>query len=679
MSDPTHYSARSRAFLVLAVVCVFCSAALLFMVQPMLAKWLLPTLGGTPATWSTCLATFQLLLLAGYCYVHWATSQLASRALARAQLTFVPTACFAVWQADWSTPELQSTHPVLGIFALLIVRIGLPYTMLATSLPLLSHWVAPWGRRAIAVVNVASNAGALAGLLLYPFVIEPAWDVQRQLSLWSGGLLAFGGLMLATCTLSLSAPTPALPREESSLPPASQLIGWALYSLVPSALLLAATNHITTDIAATPLFWVVPLALYLLSYVMAFGIWSNAWRTPTLLLWGAATAALGINGFTQGAASFTQQIGATLLSLFAACLLCHGELALTRPATGLSRYYLVIASGGAAGGTLVGWVAPFTLSDHYELEFASLAIPVVLVVASRNVTVAWTRRQRSLLALAAGLCLPLLFGSLWVRTDRETHGGHIVERRRSLLGTQRVVDTEQQRFLVHGRIQHGMQLRDPAQHARPTMYFGAGTAVERVLTASHPERSRHIGVVGMGVGTLAAYGRLGDRMRFYEIDANVEDLAKQHFTFLADSKASIEIIIGDGRLSLQQEPPQHFDVLVLDAFSSDAVPVHLLTREAFEIYRSQLAADGVLLVNVSNRHLAVDRVVQASAQAIGWNCVLSETPSNAATHVSHVMWAVIGPNPGTLDAITTQLPTVTPTTSPVLWTDARASVLSILR
>jgi spermidine synthase len=224
-----------------------------------------------------------------------------------------------------------------------------------------------------------------------------------------------------------------------------------------------------------------------------------------------------------------------------------------------------------------------------------------------------------------------------------------------------------------------MQLRDEALRALPTLYFGPGTAAERVLTSTHPERPRRIGIVGMGAGTLASYGRPGDVMRFYEIDGNVVDLAQVHFSFLKDSKAHIEIVLGDGRLSLQQEAPQQFDVLVLDAFSSDAVPVHLLTREAFQIYRTQLADDGVLLVNVSNRHLAVDRVVRANARALGWECVLSETPTNTATHVTHVVWALLGQQPSTLRALTASMPSLTPTTTPVGWTDARASILSILR
>jgi hypothetical protein len=670
-----------RIFLPLMIACVFCSAGLLFTVQPMLAKWLLPALGGSPATWSACLATYQALLLVGYGYAHQITSRRDARSVARMQIALIPVACFALWHVDWSTESLSrqvsETPSVVEVVTLLMLRIGLPFAALATTLPITSRWVS--SREEVAALNVSSNAGALVGLLSYPFLIEPSCEVQRQLVLWSDAVLGVGVLMLATCALSIAMPTNQSEQTHPDPPTTRRVPTWLLCSMVPSALLLATTHHITTDIAATPLFWVAPLGLYLSSHVIAFGAWRASWRTPTIVLWGAATAMLGINGFTQGAASFTQQMAATLLSLFAACLLCHGELAATRPTTGLSLFYLVLAAGGALGGLLVGIVAPLTLSDQYELELASLAIPAVLLLAARTMTQSWSRSQRSLLSLAAGVCLPLLFGSLWIRSEQETHGGHIVERRRSLLGPLRVVDVDQQRFLVHGRIQHGMQLLSPTQRDTPTLYFARGTAAERVLTADRPDHGRHIGIVGMGVGTLATYGRPGDHIRFYELDGNVVELARKHFTFLADAQAHIDVVLGDGRLSLQREVPQNFDVLVLDAFSSDAVPVHLLTREAFALYRTHLAPDGVLLVNVSNRHLAVDRVVRDDAQSLGWPCALVETLSEASSHSSHVVWAVIAPSQAQLDALTTGLPVLTPATSAVPWTDSRASVLSILR
>jgi hypothetical protein len=681
MPGSTDRKPHSRLLLSIMLVCAFCSACLLFVAQPMLAKWLLPSLGGTPATWSACLATFQMLLLVGYGYVHWITRRVDARMVARAHLALVPTACFALWQVDWSTAALprSGTPTALDVVSLLLMRIGLPYAMLAMTLPLTSSWSAALGKPAVAALNVASNTGALVGLLLYPFVIEPASDVQRQLTLWSAAVLGFGLLMLATCTLSIANPGHGDAEVPRDPPTQRQLATWLSCSLVPSALLLAATGHVTTDIAATPLFWVVPLMLYLLSHVIAFGVWRTSWRTPTILVWGVATAALGINGFAQGAASFTQQLGATFVALFAACLLCHAELAETRPQTSLSHFYLVIAAGGALGGLLVGLFSPVVLDDQYELELASLAIPLVLLFASPRTLQPWSRSQRALLALAAGICLPLLFGSLWVRSKQEMRGGQIVERRRSLLGPLRVVDTASQRFLIHGRIQHGMQLLSPTERDTPTLYFARGTAAERVLTAGPHGRGRHIGIVGMGVGTLAAYGRPGDRIRFYELDGNVVDLAQKHFSFLSDARASIDVVLGDGRLSLQQEAPQNFDVLVLDAFSSDAVPVHLLTREAFAIYHSHLAPDGLLLVNVSNRHLAVDRVVQGDAQSLGWPCVLVETLSEASSHTSHVVWAVIAASQAALDALMIGLPQLTPTTSAVTWTDSRASILSILR
>jgi protein-L-isoaspartate O-methyltransferase len=254
-----------------------------------------------------------------------------------------------------------------------------------------------------------------------------------------------------------------------------------------------------------------------------------------------------------------------------------------------------------------------------------------------------------------------------------------VERRRGFLGPLKVVDTAEGRVLTHGRIQHGMQLRAPELRRTPTMYFGAGTAVARVLEASRTERPRRLGVVGLGVGTLATYARARETLLFYELDPNVIELARRDFTFLRDTAANVSVVPGDGRLSLAREAPQRFDVLVLDAFSSDAVPVHLLTREAFEVYAQQLAPEGLLLANVSNRHLAVERVVRASARSVGLRCEVVETPTRAAGHVTHVAWAVMARDGSRLAAVLGDLPRSPPRSNEVLWTDSRASLIAVLR
>jgi SAM-dependent methyltransferase len=345
---------------------------------------------------------------------------------------------------------------------------------------------------------------------------------------------------------------------------------------------------------------------------------------------------------------------------------------------GLPEFYLWVAAGGALGGIYVTWIAPLVLRDYYELELAVLLTYALLL---------WSRRRhgdehagrRRLLWFGSGVAMPLLAAAMLTRAGLGGREKHVLDRRRSFLGALRVTQIDVGRMLTHGRIRHGMQLSDPARARWPTMYFGPGTAVAQVLTHHHQGRPRHLAVVGLGVGTLAAYGQPRDRLRFYELDPNVLAVAREWFTFLRDTPARVDVVLGDGRLALAREAPQRFDVLVLDAFASDAVPAHLLTYEAFSIYLRQLAPDGVLLANVSNRHLSVDRVVRAAARALGLACEVVETEADVTRFVSKVRWAVLARDPAQLRRELAGLTPAAPSGGDVLWTDARASVWSILK
>lgn len=686
----------------------FLGAFLLFAIQPLFAKWLLPTLGGNPVAWSLCLVCFQTLLVAGYAWAHWCAMHLTKRTQVFAQAGLLTVAGAVAVVQLWSpavptfaSAEHNAAASVARLPLVLLWHVGLPYVALATTTPVLSHWAAltkperqaTGSQRKAPLLYAVSNAGSLLGLVC-PLAIEPWVTVSSQLSLWAAAFAVFAAMMLATGWSTLAQRPSRDPLPQASPGPLrttqqetsqettarKETLFWFVGALVPSAMLVAATNHITVDIAATPLLWVLPLALYLISFILTFSVWRAPWRGVTLVLWALAVLGVTLNAFAQGAASLAQQVGTTLLALFTACLLCHGELARRRPAENqLTRFYLTIASGGALGSALVSVVTPFLFADYCELELAALAVFGVLLFApnSRGV-LAWPRWQRQVLWVATGLGLPLLLGSLAIRLEGENHQGQIVERRRGLLGPVRVVEANGQRLLVHGRIQHGMQLLDPTLRQLPTLYFAKGTALERVMQSLDRGRPARVGVLGLGVGTIAAYGRNGDTFRFYELDPNVIDLAQSHFTFLSDSAAQVEVVPGDGRLSISQEPPQSFDVIILDAFASDAVPVHLLTREAFSIYVSRLAPTGLLLANVSNRHLAVARVVQQSATANGLISTFIETPTNPLTHAAHVEWAVMADNQATLQAAVGAAAAHAPGPG-VLWTDDHASVLSILR
>ncbi len=670
----------SSAGSLLLAVPVFASAWLLLAIEPMLAKLLLPTLGGSPATWAACMVAFQLLLLGGYLYAHLGARYLDVRRQAALHLALLVAAAVLLFQSRLgAVPELGSLPWALAVPWLVVRRIGLPYLALASTAPVLARFAVPLGRASGALYAV-SNAGALLGLLAYPFVLERFVALPVQLALWAAGFLLFGLSVLPACVAATRAASGLRVGAGSALP-WRRRVHWLACAFVPSAMLLAVTNYITIDVAATPLLWVVPLALYLTSFIVAFSALNVALRGGALVMWVVGSLWLSRNAFGQGAVPLLEQVAAALLALFGTSLLCHGELARNRPDDAEpTGYYLLLASGGVLGGAFVSLLAPLVFSDFYELEVASLATFLLLLAAVRRRDAgAFSRQSRLLVYLGCGVCLPLLAGEVWIRNARSGHAGRIVERRRGFLGPLRVVDVADGRVLTHGRIQHGMQLRAPEQRRTPTMYFGAGTGVQRVLDGLRLERPRRLGVVGLGVGTLASYGRRGDSLRFFELDPNVVELARRDFTFLADSAASITIVPGDGRLGLGHEPAHAFDVLVLDAFSSDAVPVHLLTRQAFELYAQKLAPDGVLLANVSNRHLAVDRVVRASARSVGLSCAVVETRAHALGHVVHVVWAVMARDEAQVTRLLGDLPAVPDNEPELLWTDSRASLLSVLR
>jgi len=668
----------ARASLLLLAVPAFTAAWLLFAIEPMMGRLLLPALGGSPATWASCLVAFQALLLAGYAYAYVGARVLSVPGQALLHLLLTSSAALLVFNSRLSAPiELGPLPLALAVPWLVVERVGVPFSVLASTTPLLARWAPVW-RGSGANLYAVSNAGALLGLLCYPLLLERWLSLPTQLALWAGVFVVLC-FMVAPAAVGAARSSSRQPWRSRPRVSGRQRLRWVAWAAVPSALLLAITSYLTVDVAATPLLWVTPMALYLASFVVAFGPLNARAREPALLLWGVGSGWLSLNALSQGKASLGAEATAALLALLGGCLLCHGELARERPHGDESGYYLLVATGGVLGGAFVSLLAPLIFSDTFELEVASCALFLLLLgVARRRGPGAWSRRSRVLFFLGLGLCLPLVLGETLLRSAARNGAGRVIARRRSFLGPLRVVETAEGRVLTHGRIQHGMQLRAPAQRRTPTMYFAANSAVARVLRRElgHPQRW---GVVGLGVGTLAAYGRARDRVTFYELDENVAELARRDFTFLKDSAASVDVRIGDGRLLLAREAPQCFDVLVLDAFSSDAVPVHLLTREAFELYAQKLAPQGILLANVSNRHLALERVVRGSGRAAGMWTQVVDSPGSEREHTAHVKWAVLARNPSALETALADARVERAGEPEVSWTDSRASVLSVLR
>ena len=680
---------------------IFTGAFLLFQVQPHIGKYILPWFGGTPSVWTTCMLFFQALLVGGYAYVHLtsrylrpkhqAALQLGLLALALASLPITPA-------ASWQAPG--SGDPTWHILALLTVTLGLPYFVLATTGPLIQQWRnQSYPGRSPYRFYALSNLGSLLALLTYPFLVEPAFSRQTQAQLWGAGLGLFA-LFCGYCAVRLYrmdppalAPDTGPAAAAQPRPPMGDRLLWLALAATATVLLLAITNKLCLDLAVIPFLWVLPLSLYLLSFILCFD--RPAWYTrglfiPLLVVAGALSGELLLGESTL---SFAKQVVAYSFVLFVGGMFCHGELYRLRPAARhLTAYYLTIALGGALGGLLVAVFAPLLFSTYLELHLGLWVLGLlVLILALRGQswTLAWGAAAGTLLAtlavpllrtrfaeglqatvadglgqvsrfyaeqwwylsvlgVLAILCfgdlrrgllrgwrpraalfpalLVLGFGGLLWRDAMEPRPEEVWVAR-NYYGVLRVMESQPQNpasqayLLQNGRITHGLQFSDPAKARWPTTYYGEKSGVGIAWRNLPRQYGRRIGLVGLGAGTLASFATRGDYLRFYEINPLVSELAQLWFSNLALSPARVELVMGDARLSLERElqggTPQGFDLLVLDAFSSDAIPVHLLTQEAFAVYLRHLRANGIIAVHVSNTYVDLAPVVEQLAAKLG--------------------------------------------------------------
>ena len=679
----------------LFVAAAFGAAFLLFQVQPLLGKRLLPWFGGSPSTWTTCMLFFQLALVAGYALAD-GMIRGARGGVQRALAWLLPLGALAFLPLGPSASErpADGAHPVLAILALLAQHAGVPYLALATTAPLLQHWYERSTGRPPYRLYAWSNAGSLLGLLAYPFVLEPRLALDAQSRWWSWGFVAFAAAMVAAGVVSGRGEQITGRREggkseqnsNSAFPPSrlhviSSPATWIALAAVPSALLLAVTNYITVDVAVVPFLWVLPLALYLITFVVAFAERSWVRRSWLLPAWVLCTGGLGVSLFLQGSAGLAQQIGIPLAALTVCGMLCHGELARLRPeAARLSGFYLAISVGGALGGVFVAVLAPLLFRGFYELQLATVAASALLLAIIVREP-ASPRRTRELRSCYVGLALgvPLLLATVWVQLHDRSRTGRVIEQRRSFHGVLRVTELPEVTMLSHGRIRHGMEFRDPARRGAPSTYYGPDSGIGRALRLHAAGRPREVGVVGLGVGTVAAYGQPGDRFAFYEISPDVADVARRRFGFLSRTRARVELAIGDGRLLLERVPAQRFDLLVLDAFASDSVPAHLLTLEAFRGYLRVLRPDGVIAANVSNRHLAVERVVAGAAERLGLALRVRQSDRDLDRGFTRARWALLARDPRTLDALGNREDWHALAGTPRLWTDDFSDLLSVVR
>jgi spermidine synthase len=681
---------------------ILLSAFLLFLVQPIIAKQILPWFGGTSAVWTTCMVFFQVTLLAGYAYSHFVTRRLTPRqqsnihiALLVASLAFLPII------PSVGLKPLGEQDAALRILLLLTLTIGLPYFLLSTTGPLVQKWVAHrFEEKAVYRLFALSNFGSLVGLLAFPFAIEPFAGSQTQSVAWSVLYALFVSACATTAWMSRRRPlepsastvAAALSTFDAPPPAAERTPGaadhalWLALAALGSVMLLAATSHMTQNIASVPFLWVVPLTLYLLTFVIAFegrggrGWYEQAWfGLPTLLLLVAMAWGLSAQ---RGVLDVSIAIPLYSLGMFAACLFCHGELAQRKPAPRyLTQFYLMLSLGGALGGLFVGLVAPRVFPTYYELPLALFAL------AALGVLVMWDRRWLlgpALVATAATAYWGLGYVS-FLKDD-------VIFMERNFYGTLRVREhgtgEQQVRRLLHGVILHGEQLTQAPSRLEPGTYYARSSGVGLAIAARQEAGPVHVGVVGLGVGTLTAYARTGDRMRLYELDPDVLRLARSHFTFLAaaeERKAQLDFVIGDARLSLERElarnQPGGFDVLAIDAFSSDSIPVHLITREAIELYARHLAPQGIIAVHISNRFIDLKPVLANIGAATGLTVrLVSDSPSEESG-ASSTDWVLIASDPKAFEAaqLAPRVDPIAPRPELSLWTDQFNNLLDVLK
>ena len=658
----------------------------------MIGRYVLPWFGGGPAVWTNCMLFFQVMLLAGYAYAHWLGSarnqKLQSRvhiALLAVSLVFLPIAP----RADLWKPA-SSDDPSGRILLLLAATVGVPYLLLSSTTPLLQRWLhltregeSPWRLYAL------SNFGSLLALLSYPFVFEPFLRLRTQTLIWSALYVVFVVLCEWTAWRVASICPAAEPIEteaDSGLSLRDVLL-WLALSACGSILLLATTNQISQEVAVSPFLWIAPLSIYLLTFILTFE--SDRWYRRGLFAAAAGVLApvtCAVIGATVAVSLWTQ-LGVDLAALFVTCMVCHGELARSKPSPRhLTAFYLTVSAGGAVGGVFAALIAPriFTEFSEYPMALAAACLLGFLGWLRSGALVQWTSRNFAVrLPLMA-----LLFGGVTSIVAGVTSVQPGLENRRNFYGILRVSERTDQngrlRQLTHGRIQHGFEYLDDAKRDRPTSYYGPNSGVVIALEAL-PE-PRRVAIVGLGAGTLAAWGQPGDNFRFYEINPAVEAIAQKWFFFLKDSKAQTQVVLGDARVQLERElaagRAHDFDLIAVDAFSSDAIPIHLLTAECGDIYRQRLAPSGILALHISNRSLDLEPVARGLAQHLGWSArmVIGLFDSNIGE--SNSRWVLLAEKAETLEKYhirETLLSLRGPRRSIITWTDDFASLWHVLR
>ncbi len=672
----------------------FLGAFLVFLVQPLIGKQILAWFGGAPAVWSTCLLFFQIGLVVGYGYAH-VLGRLAPATQAKVHVALLVLAALLLpisVSPEWK--PLVTDAPVARLLGLLTATVGIPYVLLSATAPLLQAWftgVVP--SRTPYRLYVASNIGSLIALVAFPVALERWLPTEGQAAAWSILYVVF----LAACGWcawfvmrpSAARADAAAAQTSAAAPPAvSDRLLWVALAACGSGLLLATTNQLCQDVAVVPMLWTVPLGLYLVTFIACFaGMYSRpVWVSIYLVTLLAAAYSLA----NAGTLPIVLQAAALLAVLSAGCMVCHGELVALRPdVQHLTAFYLGLAIGGSIGGLFVALIAPTLFTTYAEFPILMILVLGLVVVSMLRAVSGRAKRKAPMLIWA----IPAVAFSIATIVSLNAAGpttATVIKSTRNFYGILRVADTSPDhppalRELFHGRVRHGAQFRDPARKMFPTTYFSEGSGVD-VALQQHPKRLAgqplRVAVVGLGAGTIAVWGKPGDTMRFYEINPQVVDLAYEYFTFLKDSPAKVDVVTGDGRLALEREVAdaatfRPYDVIVVDAFSGASIPVHLLTRECFDLYRRALAPDGIIALHVSNTHLDLRPVIRGLAGESHLRTIQIETTAQPELAIRSNLWMLVTAN----ESLMADAPSTGPgdTKPPIIWTDAFSSVLNLLK
>lgn len=719
---------------------IFVSALLLFAVQPMVAKMLLPVLGGSPSVWNTAMVFYQGALLMGYLYAHLVVKRLSPKKqlISHAVLLVLPFVVLPLAYHNLTPPA--TSNPAPWMLLTMATSVGLPFFVLSATSPLVQSWFSRAGGGDPYFLYAASNIGSFVGLLAYPLLIEPKLSVTSQSGDWTIGyvllLLLFGATMAAVAkrftnvTPVEEAEPERLDEDEPSEPPRSELkrrLRWLFLAFVPSSLFIGVTTYLTTDIVVMPLLWVIPLSIYLLSMVLVFAKRPPIPHKLIVKIFPLGLAALVFTIATRSGQFKFISFGAHLLMLFVGCMLCHGELARDRPKPSrLTEFFLIMSVGGVLGGLFNALVAPLVFVHVVEYVIAltllalglpsrnrdssstsflkDLAIPSVIVVSA--MAVIWLQLKGGYLpeyatSIAIGVAAllivflsarPLRFavgilGLLVMGVYSRDDGGKEIYSSRSFFGVYRVLESDGWHSLTNGRILHGGQAPYSSYALEPQTYYHRLGPLKEVLKDWPREAGAEVAAIGLGTGTLALWSKPGEHWTFFEIDPAVEKIARDTklFTCIENAKGRVSVTIGDARLSLSQTD-QKFDLILMDAFSSDAIPGHLMTLEAMKVYQSRLRPGGRVAVHISNRYLKLEPVVTALTDQMGWKAYICDESVNGMQGEdievrSAATWMLIGPPELDWSPITSSSRWRVARRAPGIegWTDAYSSLLPVLR